>query len=1251
MGNIGTIAAPVAGEVYRTNIAGAKVILGADINVPQSPSAFYVNGTGTFDFANYNVIWDGSATQVSTTITNRQKGLLAGPVNFTVASTASLSVGDNVTISGSTWGGLANGSYTISAIAGSTIQLTGVTSGFGTMNSAMSATLVDVTSSLPASVFSSAAAAKFLATDASTGGYLIYTNISNLGTNGALVPRIMISNGASVTLATNSGVSDIFSDFNPADATPVSGSLALGANNFTLAGGTWNVFGGSAYSGTGTMIITGPTNANLGGDITIPNLQLKNTTNTATLVDNDGAATVPAITVATLFTSTSGKLDFKGCDIILTNAGNVFTYADGAFAATTATGVAAGDNANGELVFNGNAQTLTLSADCSVPNVRVDGVVGTALTMGTASGKNLLVPGRFVFGAGQTVSFATAATVGNLAFGDGCWVERRVANPTGLVGGVYTPSFALLTKAPIFPTSGVIDLYYNLSSSYSAALAPGTSVTYTVHNEMPAAGTTLRGLYIAGLLTHTNTLGPVTTVNDIVFLNGSKNIQVNSLLHLISANYNPKPAATTYTFAMAADATVRVQDGRLLTNGTPNTFSLTGGPVYLEYTNTIARPTSETEYPATAGFAKKLSVLSLAVTNPALVLHADRSAVDFVLDSGEFTTPVNTVRFDLNGKTLTVTNTASAVLTRGVLSSEAVVGGVYVYGNLVAKGLVSSTANASIENVNVSAGTLNLAGSFGQVDWDGSGALTNVLPATVSSATVKADGTVANFNGDLTVAGNTTLNGTFTNGTITASKDVTVNKTGLLTPSSNLVFVGSAHANLNVQPGTTTIGALTFDKFSKVNKVTLVGGDLETTATTTFTNGLFVTNDKVFHMFTPLFGFGQGFVHNADGKNTISHVVGNVCKALVNGGGGSLGLNNSSEPRQEWPVGSLTAYSPAALTFNPQIGGLPTTPNAEIKVSYTDGDAGGYVGLPIANGVAEGIDIGGYPGFYWFISTTPYSIGPSTPFDMELTAGKGITYYDYNALRIIRRHGAVSDPTSKKNSWLFQAENDVPNPLAYDNSYNVNVPTVIVRGANAGLRTGGAIFTYGLRTKMKVTGAIAEQYLVKGDAASTFDLSKVFVGNVGTLKFTAQSDYDNYVTATVDNKTLSLLPVAVGQAIVTVWAQDESDNDVAAFSFTVNVGLVDVKVNDIPTEYALFQNYPNPFNPTTNIKFDLPKESNVTLKVYNILGAEVATLVNNVMSAGHQEVKFDASKYASGMYIYRLEAGSFVQVKKMLLMK
>jgi TctA family transporter len=85
--------------------------------------------------------------------------------------------------------------------------------------------------------------------------------------------------------------------------------------------------------------------------------------------------------------------------------------------------------------------------------------------------------------------------------------------------------------------------------------------------------------------------------------------------------------------------------------------------------------------------------------------------------------------------------------------------------------------------------------------------------------------------------------------------------------------------------------------------------------------------------------------------------------------------------------------------------------------------------------------------------------------------------------------------------------------------------------------------------------------------------------------------------------------------------------------------------------FALEQNYPNPFNPTTTINFSLAKASNVKLTVYNILGQQIRTVVDTRMNAGQQSIVFDASKLASGVYFYRLEAGDFSAVKKMLLLK
>ncbi len=91
--------------------------------------------------------------------------------------------------------------------------------------------------------------------------------------------------------------------------------------------------------------------------------------------------------------------------------------------------------------------------------------------------------------------------------------------------------------------------------------------------------------------------------------------------------------------------------------------------------------------------------------------------------------------------------------------------------------------------------------------------------------------------------------------------------------------------------------------------------------------------------------------------------------------------------------------------------------------------------------------------------------------------------------------------------------------------------------------------------------------------------------------------------------------------------------------------------NQIPIEFRLFQNYPNPFNPTSKIKFSLPKNLKVVIKVYDILGREVKTLINEFRTAGYYEVLFDGTNFASGVYFYRIEAGSFVDAKKMVLIK
>jgi hypothetical protein len=89
----------------------------------------------------------------------------------------------------------------------------------------------------------------------------------------------------------------------------------------------------------------------------------------------------------------------------------------------------------------------------------------------------------------------------------------------------------------------------------------------------------------------------------------------------------------------------------------------------------------------------------------------------------------------------------------------------------------------------------------------------------------------------------------------------------------------------------------------------------------------------------------------------------------------------------------------------------------------------------------------------------------------------------------------------------------------------------------------------------------------------------------------------------------------------------------------------------IPTNYSLSQNYPNPFNPSTKIKFALPHTALTRLIIYDVLGREVKTLVSKELGAGYYEINFDATNLRSGVYFYRIQAGNFIQTKKLLLVK
>ncbi len=133
---------------------------------------------------------------------------------------------------------------------------------------------------------------------------------------------------------------------------------------------------------------------------------------------------------------------------------------------------------------------------------------------------------------------------------------------------------------------------------------------------------------------------------------------------------------------------------------------------------------------------------------------------------------------------------------------------------------------------------------------------------------------------------------------------------------------------------------------------------------------------------------------------------------------------------------------------------------------------------------------------------------------------------------------------------------------------------------------------------------------------------------------------------------------AIGSSTVIHYRLKQEDNDGLVHyhgPITVNLAPTGIKDNKLPTVFKLEQNYPNPFNPLTFVNFQLPFGNLTTLKVYNILGFEVATLVDGYKEAGYHSVTFEASSVngglSSGIYIYKIRSGNFTDVKKLILMK
>jgi hypothetical protein len=168
--------------------------------------------------------------------------------------------------------------------------------------------------------------------------------------------------------------------------------------------------------------------------------------------------------------------------------------------------------------------------------------------------------------------------------------------------------------------------------------------------------------------------------------------------------------------------------------------------------------------------------------------------------------------------------------------------------------------------------------------------------------------------------------------------------------------------------------------------------------------------------------------------------------------------------------------------------------------------------------------------------------------------------------------------------------------------------------------------------------------LMKGDSAVAAMDSCTFKINSTISQFTTIE----FPIAYISNLLPDSLIIIIASGLVGGQVGTELTVDEIGFIY----GSTDVQDNQNPPgDFKLYQNFPNPFNPTTKISWQSPVSSWQTLKVYDLLGREVATLVDEFRPAGSYEVEFNASRLSSGIYFYKLQSGSFIETKKMIVLK
>jgi len=247
----------------------------------------------------------------------------------------------------------------------------------------------------------------------------------------------------------------------------------------------------------------------------------------------------------------------------------------------------------------------------------------------------------------------------------------------------------------------------------------------------------------------------------------------------------------------------------------------------------------------------------------------------------------------------------------------------------------------------------------------------------------------------------------------------------------------------------------------------------------------------------------------------------------------------------------------------------------------------------------------------------------------------------------------VVDPKNQTMSYQWKLNGQPVGTNTNSYNFNNNESTVQFTKFTATVYVSNAVDTSSISWNMydnalvinEIPGAIVNQGENYSYQVETFNFNR------DSLVYSLINNSPTWLNINSETGLITgVAPLTNSSSQVTVFVSDQSNNSDAR-SYNLNVVTGIVFENTVPNKYELFQNYPNPFNPSTIISFQIPAISNVKLKIYDVLGREVTTLVNKEMKAGSYKVDFNSKGLASGIYFYRLTAGDFSEIKKMVLLR